>query len=166
MAYAVLKCCKKIGPLGVLSRHLKAFRNDNTDGKTFRWTPAGWCPSEKGGDNTDLRQVKKGIWVSGELSGPWEDYFDDSSVEEIGYPPPLTPQFSMSYKEPVVDFVSESTNLLKIVRSLFDPFSENELVIEGTKDHNAFLTSSKPLIVMNDDGELTCRWLRPSLLDA
>lgn len=165
MADAILSCCQEMGPLGVLPRHLRAFRNENEEGEIYRWTPSGWCscPEDKG---DDLRQVEKGIWIKGEIASHWDDYFDEASVEEVGYVPPLSPPFWMAYREPVVEFISESSNLLKIFQALFDPFSEEDQVLEATKNLNAFLISAKPLVVKNDHGQLVCRWVTPSLLDA
>lgn len=165
MAEAILSCCQEVGPLGILPRHLQGFRNDNDGGKTYRWTPSGWC-ADSNDRGEDLRQVENGVWIKGELPGHWDDYFDESSVESVGYVPPLSPPFWMAYREPVVDFVLEAANLLKIFQALFDPFSEAEQVVEATKNLNAFLVSSKPLIAINEEGDMSCRWVTPSLLDA
>lgn len=71
----------------------------------------------------------------------------------------------MAYREPVVDFVLEAANLLKIFQALFDPFSEPEQVVEATKNLNAFLISPQPLIAINEEGDMSCRWVAPSILD-
>ncbi|MGK2906293.1 MAG: hypothetical protein ACSLFH_08125, partial [Desulfuromonadales bacterium] len=165
MATAILDCCSETGLLGVLPRRITAFRSD-VEGKTggaYQWTPSGWSRvKELMGEGI---VAAEGVKVIGELRSPLVDFFSEEGVEVVGYPPPLSPPFWSCYQEPVVDFVSEAINLLKILRGLFDIFSDEDQVSQSREDLNAFLISAKPILVKNDQGELACRWVTPSLLD-
>lgn len=176
MPEIIINCCRESGLLGSLPRRLHAFRYDQgkKKGELYRWSSSGWTIDfDKRED--DLRRVydsdssceeRMEVWVSGDMSGLWEDYFDESGVEAIGFPPPLSNQFWATYREPVIDYISDAVTLLTIVRAIFDPLPSDEEISEAIKDLNAFLGSSKPLLAKDSTGALFCRWVTPSILDA